>query len=42
MAHLLRKNHSRCFYAVLESLLPDWKERKRELGRLGELFLAVD
>ncbi len=42
MAHLREMNHSRRFYAVLESLLPDWKERKRELGRLGELFLAVD
>ncbi len=31
LAHILQKNHSAKFYAVVEKYLPDWKERKREL-----------
>ena len=31
LAHILQKNHSKKFYAVVQTYLPDWKERKREL-----------
>ena len=31
-AHFIHPNHSKDFYAVVESLMPDWKERKRELN----------
>ena len=31
LAHILQKNHSAKFYAVVEKYLPDWKERKQEL-----------
>lgn len=30
--HFLHPHHSRQFYGLLESLLPDWKERKRILN----------
>ncbi len=42
MAHLREMNHGRRFYAVLESLLPDWKERKRELDRMGWILVQED
>lgn len=31
-AHFIHPNHSREFYALVERLMPDWKERKRELN----------
>ena len=31
-AHFIHPNHSREFYALVEHLMPDWKERKRELN----------
>ena len=31
-AHFIHPNHSKDFYALVESLMPDWKERKWELN----------
>ncbi|MBQ1965707.1 MAG: M48 family metallopeptidase [Clostridia bacterium] len=31
LAHILQKNHSAKFYAVVETYLPDWKKRKQLL-----------
>ena len=31
MAHLIEANHSERFYALMDRLLPDWRERKRGL-----------
>jgi len=28
LAHILEKNHSRKFYAVIERYLPDWRQRE--------------
>lgn len=32
LAHLVEMNHSKSFYAIIEKILPDYKERKRMLG----------
>lgn len=32
LAHLVEMNHSKRFYAIIEKILPDYKERKRMLG----------
>ena len=39
VAHLREMNHGQRFYALLETLLPDWKDRKRELDRMGRFVL---
>lgn len=39
IAHLREHNHSKCYYAVLEQLLPDWKDVRRELGVWAPLVL---
>ena len=31
LAHILHKNHSAAFYAEIEKILPDWRERNRLL-----------
>jgi predicted metal-dependent hydrolase len=31
LAHLVEMNHSKRFYKIIESVLPDYKERKRML-----------
>ena len=31
-AHFIHPNHSKDFYTLVESLMPDWKERKWELN----------
>ena len=31
LCHLIHRNHGPGFYALLESVLPDWKERKKHL-----------
>lgn len=33
LAHLIHPNHSKEFYGVVESLMPDWKARKKELNK---------
>ena len=32
MVHLLERKHNRRFYSLMESYLPDWKERKKIMG----------
>jgi len=32
LCHIVHKNHGPQFYALLESVLPDWRERKRLLA----------
>ena len=31
LAHILHKNHGKAFYACVEEVLPDWRERRRLL-----------
>ncbi|NLA87393.1 MAG: M48 family metallopeptidase, partial [Clostridiales bacterium] len=31
LAHIMHKNHGKAFYALIESYMPDYKERKRLL-----------
>ena len=31
LCHIVHKNHGSQFYALLESVLPDWRERKQKL-----------
>lgn len=33
-AHFLQPNHSALFYAELEKVMPDWKERRRKLKNI--------
>jgi predicted metal-dependent hydrolase len=35
VAHLVEMNHSKHFWAVVESLFPDWRNSRDELRRLG-------
>jgi predicted metal-dependent hydrolase len=37
--HVLEHNHSRRFWRSLETIMPDYENRVRELDRLGHLFL---
>jgi predicted metal-dependent hydrolase len=32
MVHLLERKHNRRFYSLMDSYLPDWKERKKIMG----------
>ncbi|MBQ9314685.1 MAG: M48 family metallopeptidase [Clostridia bacterium] len=32
LAHLVEANHSKRFYAIIEEVMPDWKERKKILN----------
>lgn len=32
LAHLVEANHSKKFYAIIEKVMPDWKERKKMLN----------
>lgn len=34
LCHLRHHNHGRNYYALLSRCLPDWKERRKELGRI--------
>lgn len=38
LTHLLRADHSPEFYRLLESVLPDWRERKERLRTYGALI----
>ena len=41
LAHILQKNHSPAFWAVVEKQIPDWKQKRkwlRQHGALMELF----
>ena len=31
LCHIRHKNHSRAFYAMIESIMPDYKQREKEL-----------
>jgi predicted metal-dependent hydrolase len=35
LVHLVERRHSRDFWDRLERLLPDFRERRRELARVG-------
>lgn len=39
LCHLKEHHHGPAFYRLLQSVLPDWQERKRELDDLAELLL---
>lgn len=39
MCHFIHPNHSKKFYAFLTMLMPDWKERKKELDKCAEYWL---
>ena len=36
LAHLSEMNHSARFWAIVESVLPDYRERKKQLRALQE------
>ncbi len=36
LAHLVEHNHSARFWKLVESVLPDYRERRANLKRLGE------
>lgn len=38
LAHIIEKNHSRDFYAVVEKYLPDYKQRVAKIKELGRLI----
>lgn len=40
LCHFVERNHSRDFYRLLKSRLPDWEHRKSRLDGLAELILA--
>lgn len=40
LCHFVERNHSRRFYRLLQSRLPDWEHRKSKLDGLAELILV--
>ena len=38
LAHLFEMNHSKAFWAIVERVLPDYKERRELLKQLGKRF----
>ena len=42
LAHLTQMNHSRKFWAIVESMLPDYRDRKKELCKLGKRLAEED
>ena len=39
LCHFMHPNHSKCFYAFLSMLMPDWKERKQFLDKTAAFWL---
>lgn len=39
VAHLVEANHSPAFWAVVESLMPDWKARRQRLNATAGIFV---
>ncbi|MDD5902408.1 MAG: SprT family zinc-dependent metalloprotease [Oscillospiraceae bacterium] len=39
LCHFMHPNHSKCFYAFLSMLMPDWKERKQFLDKTATFWL---
>lgn len=39
LCHFMHPNHSKCFYAFLSMLMPDWKERKQFLDKTAVFWL---
>lgn len=37
--HLIHPNHSKQFYELVASILPDWKERRQELEQIGDYMI---
>ncbi|MDF1512420.1 MAG: SprT family zinc-dependent metalloprotease [Anaerolineae bacterium] len=37
LCHLAQPNHSKKFYALLDRVLPDWRERKERMKKFGAL-----
>ena len=42
LAHIREHNHSPCFWAVVESILPDYKDRKKKLKLLQKKLISQD
>jgi len=42
LAHLLELNHSKRFWAIVMSILPDYKERQKQLKALQEMLAGED
>jgi predicted metal-dependent hydrolase len=38
LAHLLEHNHTREFWRILDRVLPDWRQRQRELESQWQSF----
>lgn len=41
LIHLRERHHSRTFWALLESIQPDWRERKQELAEKAQMLYWV-
>ena len=41
VAHLREMNHSPRFWAIVESMIPDFRERRREMRSGGQRYLVV-
>lgn len=41
LCHLVEHNHSPRYYALLSRHVPDWKEKRRRLNRLGAQILPI-
>lgn len=39
LAHIKQKNHSKEFWKIVENMIPDYKERQKNLKKLGEKLI---